>query len=127
MKNIVYLIFIVVSTYVDVGFSFFKKHNIKLDIVEFSDKIQLDKQNIFDLNANEGACKVKNDSEANIFEIQERIMKKNILDLLVNEKIYEKRKIEIIEYNNYLIYKNSKIPILYCGGLMNDWETNIFE
>ena len=124
MKNIL-LIFITIHTCI--CFSFNKKHNIKLDNIDFSDKIQLDKNNIFDLNANEGACKVKFDNETNIIEIKENMIKKNILDLLVDKKIYDKRKIEIIEYNNYLIYKNSKIPILHCGGLMNDWETNIFE
>lgn len=99
---------------------------INLENLKLNKKIELDTKNIFDLDAKEGVCKVGTHTETDIIDIIEKMKRKRILDALVDENRSTEEKTIIINNNKYLIFENTKTPSLYCGGLMNDWETNIF-
>ena len=129
MKEIIFIFIIFLYFNKIIGFSFNNKgYNIKLENIDLkNDKIKLDPENIFDIESNEGTCKVKFEEGTDLVYIKKNFIKNNILNLLLNDKYNEKQKLLLIERFNYLIFeKTDNVSSIQCGGLMNDWETNIF-
>tara|TARA_B100000900_G_scaffold410213_1_gene427595 strand:+ start:1238 stop:1627 length:390 start_codon:yes stop_codon:yes gene_type:complete len=129
MKEIIFIFIIFLYFNKIIGYSFNNKgYNIKLENIDLkNDKIKLDPENIFDIESNEGTCKVKFDEGTDLVYIKKKFIKNNILNLLLNDKYNEKEKLLLIERFNYLIFeKTDNVSSIQCGGLMNDWETNIF-
>ena len=129
MKEIIFIFIIFLYFNKIIGYSFNNKgYNIKLENIDLkNDKIKLDPENIFDIESNEGTCKVKFDEGTDLVYIKKKFIKNNILNLLLNDKYNEKEKLLLIERFNYLIFeKTNNVSSIQCGGLMNDWETNIF-
>ena len=129
MKEIIFIFIIFLYFNKIISYSFNNKgYNIKLENIDLkNDKIKLDPENIFDIESNEGTCKVKFDEGTDLVYIKKNFIKNNILNLLLNDKYNEKQKLLLIERFNYLIFeKTDNVSSIQCGGLMNDWETNIF-
>jgi hypothetical protein len=129
MKEIIFIFIIFLYFNKIIGFSFNNKgYNIKLENIDLkNDKIKLDPKNIFDIESNEGTCKVKFEEGTDLVYIKKNFIKNNILNLLLNDKYNKKQKLLLIEQFNYLIFeKTDNVSSIQCGGLMNDWETNIF-
>lgn len=129
MKEIIFIFIIFLYFNKIIGYSFNNKgYNIKLENIDLkNDKIKLDPENIFDIESNEGTCKVKFEEGTDLVYIKKNFIKNNILNLLLNDKYNEKQKLLLIERFNYLIFeKTDNVSSIQCGGLMNDWETNIF-
>jgi len=129
MKEIIFIFIIFLYFNKIIGYSFNNKgYNIKLENIDLkNDKIKLDPENIFDIESNEGTCKVKFEEGTDLLYIKKNFIKNNILNLLLNDKYNKKQKLLLIEQFNYLIFeKTDNVSSIQCGGLMNDWETNIF-
>ena len=105
------------------GNNVFKNMNLEKD--DFKQKIKLDENNIYTEDEKEGKCGVDNEKIYNLEEINRNFLKYKLLKTLLNTKLSTEYKLALIREYDELIYNDLTQP-LYEGGLLNDWETNIF-
>jgi len=95
--------------------------------IEINDKIKLDVNNTITNEGLEGLCHPYSDEPNSMLKFKENLIKKEILKILLDKKVNNGVKLKRIEEYKDIIYNITVKGInLKEGGLLDDWETNIF-
>ncbi len=95
--------------------------------IEINDKIKLDVNNTITNEGLEGLCHPYSDEPKSMLKFKENLIKKEILKILLDKKVNNGVKLKRIEEYKDIIYNITVKGInLKEGGLLDDWETNIF-
>ena len=91
------------------------------------DKIILDTNNTVSNEGLEGICKPYSDDTIDIIKIKENMIRKELLQVLLDKNKSINQKLDLIKHYEPLIYNLTSANInLHNGRLLDDWETNIF-
>lgn len=110
----------------------FKKYKLGDNIIKNinlsnNDRISLDTNNTVSNKGLEGICHPYKEDNYNIIKIKEDMIRNELLKVLLNKNKSIHAKLDLIKHYEPLIYNLTSVNInLHKGGLLDDWETNIF-